>query len=110
MSLSSSEFAVRSAFGDNGFSVAFECAGAETAVNDLLARIDKGGTVVAVALYGQRPKVDMSMVTEHQLAVLGSLMYQKPDYLQTVAWLAEGKIRTAPLESRHFPFAQYPEA
>jgi len=102
--------AAKRAFGDGGFDVACECAGAEGPLNDILELIDKGGTIVQVGLYGSVPRVNLSLVGEHELTIIGSLMYRKPDYEQAVAWIAERRLQVEPLDSHHVPFAQYAEA
>jgi 2-desacetyl-2-hydroxyethyl bacteriochlorophyllide A dehydrogenase len=103
--------AVRRVFGADGwFDTAFECAGAEGPLNDVLRLIEKGGTIVQVGLYGQMPRAHLSLVSEHELRILGSLMYRRPDYEQAVRWVADGSIVLAPLESRHFAFADFAEA
>ena len=98
------------AFGQAGFDLAFECAGAEKPVNDVILHIQKGGTIVQVGLYEERPRIDMSRVGEHELRIVGSLMYKRPDYEKAVAWIAEGRLRLEPLESRHFALTDYADA
>ncbi len=102
--------AVARVFGEDGFDLAFECAGAEDAFAQVVRAIEKGGTIMAVGLFQQKPRVHMSMVCEHELSLLGTLMYQKTDYEQAARWIHEGLIRTEPLDSRHFPFERYAEA
>lgn len=98
------------AFGPAGFDVAFEVAGAEASLASLVAGLGKGGTLVVVGVYGEKPRVDMSVVCEHELAVMGSMMYRHEDWEQAVQWMASGAVQTAPLVSRHFAFEQYEEA
>ena len=97
-------------FGEDGFDLAFECAGAEDAFAQLVEAIEKGGTIMAVGLFQEKPRVHMSMVCEHELSLVGTLMYQKTHYEQAVRWIAEGRIRTEALDSRHFPFERYADA
>jgi L-iditol 2-dehydrogenase/threonine 3-dehydrogenase len=52
----------------------------------------------------------MGFLGEHELNVLGSMMYRHEDYLEAVDWTAKGIIKTEPLISKHFPFEQYHEA
>ncbi|HWO09227.1 MAG TPA: hypothetical protein VNN80_07095, partial [Polyangiaceae bacterium] len=42
--------------------------------------------------------------------IVGTLMYQRPDYEQAVAWIASGDIITEPLMSEHFPMERYIDA
>ncbi len=102
--------AVADAFGNAGFSVAFEVAGAESSLSSLVAGIDKGGTVVAVAVFGERPPLDMSVICEHELNLTGTMMYRHDDWLTAVEWMAAGSIKVEPLITRHFSFEEYAAA
>jgi len=102
--------AAERAFGADGFDLAVEVSGAEASLASLVAEIGKGGTLLVVGVYGEKPRVDMSVVCEHELTVLGSMMYRHEDWEQAVRWIASGDVKTEPLVSKHFPFDQYAEA
>jgi len=97
-------------FGPDGYDVAIEVAGVEESLASLVAGIGKGGTVLIVGVYGEKPRVDMSVVCEHELTVAGSMMYRHEDWEQAVKWIAAGDVRTEPLVSKHYPFEQFPDA
>jgi len=102
--------AVKREFGADGFDLAVEVAGVEESLSSLVAEIGKGGTVLIVGVYGEKPRVDMSVVCEHELDVKGSMMYRHEDWVQAVEWIASGGVVTEPLVSKHFAFEAYPEA
>ena len=102
--------AVGRAFGDGGFDVAFECVGVEDTLAQAVNAIDKGGRIVVLGVFGEKPRIDMSVVGEHELSLVGTLMYRQEDYEQAVRWIAEGGIQTEPLDSKHFPFERYADA
>lgn len=97
-------------FGDRGFDLAFECVGVEATLTAATENLAKGGTLVVVGVFGDRPRMDMGLVQDRELKVLGTLMYQRPDYEQAVAWIASGDIVTEPLMSEHFPMDRYLDA
>jgi len=97
-------------FGDDGFDVGIDAAGVEASITELVAAIRKGGTVLILAVFEDKPPMDLSVICEHELTVRGSMMYRKEDYEQAVRWIADGSICLAPLESRHFPFEQFLDA
>ena len=101
---------VKEVFGIEGFDVAFECAGVEVSLDAAIQNIQKGGDIVVVGVYGARPCVDMSVVGDRELSLIGTLMYQQSDYEQAVEWVADGSMITEPLVTGHFPFEQYEEA
>jgi 2-desacetyl-2-hydroxyethyl bacteriochlorophyllide A dehydrogenase len=97
-------------FADDGFEVGIEAAGVEASLSSLISAVGKGGTVLIVGVYGELPKVDMSVVCEHELTMKGSMMYRHEDWSQAVEWIASGELKTSPLDSKHFSFEDYPAA
>jgi L-iditol 2-dehydrogenase/threonine 3-dehydrogenase len=102
--------AVRRVFGEEGFQVGIEAAGAQGAVTDLIAGVENGGTVIIVGVFEENPVVNMGFLGEHELNVLGSMMYRHEDYVEAVEFIAEGKLITTPLITSRFPFEQYLDA
>jgi len=99
--------AVEKEFGADGFEVGVEVAGVESSLSSLVSGVGKGGTVLIVGVYGELPKVDMSVVCEHELTMKGSMMYRHEDWVQAVEWIASGELKTEPLDSKHFSFEDY---
>ena len=102
--------AVERAFKGEGFQVAFEAVGAQAALTDLIAGVENGGTVIIIGVYVNNPVVNMGFLGEHELNVLGSMMYRHEDYLEAIDLIARGAIKTAPIITQHFPFEQYHDA
>jgi 2-desacetyl-2-hydroxyethyl bacteriochlorophyllide A dehydrogenase len=97
-------------FGADGFEVGMEVAGVESSLSSLVAAIGKGGTLLIIGVYGDKPQVDMSVVCEHELNIKGSMMYRHEDWVQAVKWIDSGEVITEPLVSEHFAFANYLDA
>jgi len=95
--------ASRRAFGAAGFDVALECAGAE-------ASIAKGGRIVVVGVFGEKPRVDLGLVQDRELTLVGTLMYRREDYEEAVRLIEAGKILTDPLDTGHFRLDDYAAA
>jgi L-iditol 2-dehydrogenase len=102
--------ASRRVFGEHGFDLAFECVGVEATLTAATESLAKGGTLVVVGVFGERPRMDLGLVQDRELRVFGTLMYQRPDYEQAVAWIASGDIVTEPLMSEHFSMDRYLDA
>ena len=101
---------VKDFFGDAGFQAGFEAAGVQASLDVLMAHVEKGGDIVILGVYSENPTVNMYYLGEHELNVFGSMMYRKEDYEEAVAKISAGKIKTAPLITRHFPFEKYLDA
>ena len=101
------ENASKRVFGEDGFDLAFECVGVEPTLTAAVACIGKGGAIVIVGVFPQKPCVDVAMIGDHELSVIGSLMYKYEDYQRAVELIASGHVVTPPLESNHFPLSDY---
>ena len=104
------EEGIKSCFGEEGFQVGFEAAGAQATLDYLMANVEKGGDIVILGVYGKNPTVNMFYLGEHELNVFGSMMYRHEDYEEAVSMMASGQITTEPLITKHFPFGEYLEA
>ncbi|HEY9595820.1 MAG TPA: zinc-binding dehydrogenase [Spirochaetia bacterium] len=102
--------ASRKTFGEDGFDVLFEAVGNAATMDQAITTIGKGGTIVVVGVFGTKPQVDMARVGEHELLMIGSMMYRQEDYRTAVEWMARGAVSTKPLESEHFPLERYADA
>jgi L-iditol 2-dehydrogenase/threonine 3-dehydrogenase len=102
--------AVKRAFDGEGFQVAFEAVGVQAALTDLIGQVENGGTVIIIGVYVKNPVVNMGFLGEHELNVLGSMMYRHEDYVETVDFISKGVIKTAPLITQHFAFEKYHDA
>lgn len=102
--------ALNEIFGDEGFSVGFEVAGVEVSVRSLMELIEKGGDVIIVGVHAKDPAISMFYLGEHELNLIGSMMYRHEDYLKAVEEIEAGRIKLEPLISNRFPFEQYDEA
>ncbi len=101
---------VRRVFGEAGYSIGLECAGVEGAMDDIIQTVAKGGRIMTVGVFAGKPQVDLSVVGDRELSLVGTLMYRKDDYEQAVEWVAAGAVAVNPLFTTHFPFEQYREA
>lgn len=97
-------------FGEEGFDVAFEAVGVEATMEAAVDAIQKGGTIVVLGVFGEKPRIDMSVVGDRELSIIGTLMYKHDDYLKAVDLIASGDVITGPMVTRHFPFEGYPDA
>jgi len=98
---------IKSYFGNEGFQVGMEAAGAQVSLDNLMANVEKGGDIVILGVYAKNPSVNMFYLGEHELNVFGSMMYRHQDYEEAVDMIEKGKIILDPLISKHFQFEEY---
>jgi L-iditol 2-dehydrogenase/threonine 3-dehydrogenase len=104
------EEGIRALFGDDGYQVGFEAAGAQASLDALMKNVEKGGEIVILGVYSSNPVVNMYYLGEHELNVYGSMMYLHEDYEQAAEMISSGKIVTTPLLTKSFPFEKFKEA
>ena len=104
------DVAAKRVFGDEGFDVAFEAVGVEATMDAAVANIEKGGRIVVLGVFGEKPRIDMSIVGDREQTLIGTLMYKHEDYIEAVKFIASGDVITEPLVTKHFPFEEYSDA
>jgi L-iditol 2-dehydrogenase len=97
-------------FGKDRADVIFECVGSETTINQTATVARKGSTIVVVGVFGEIPSFNMGLVQDHELNLIGTLMYQKKDFLRSIELINAGKLNIEELITNSFPFDAYLEA
>lgn len=101
---------IKTVFGDEGYQVGFEVAGVESSIQSLMETIEKGSTIVVVAVFAKDPQLSMFYLGEHELSLIGTMMYRHEDYEKAVEEVAKGTINLEPLISDRFSLEEYDAA
>jgi L-iditol 2-dehydrogenase len=102
--------AIEEAFGADGADIVYECVGIEATIASAIRVARKGSRIVVGGVFGERTCVDMAYVQDHELELVGSLMYRRPDFIEAVRLLDEKLIRGLPLVTHRFPLDRAAEA
>jgi L-iditol 2-dehydrogenase len=102
--------AVREAFEPDGADAILECVGVEETVGQAISLARKGTDIVVVGVFGERPRLDIGLVQDKELRLIGTLMYKAEDYRDAIDLVRSGRVNLKPLMTQHFPFEQYPDA
>lgn len=102
--------AVKELFGDEGYQIGFEVAGVESSIRSLMATVEKGSDIVVVAVFAKDPALSMFHLGEHELRLVGSMMYRHEDYLTAIDFVNRGVVNLKPLVSNRFAFEEYDDA
>lgn len=97
-------------FGARKADLILECVGVEATINDAVQNARKGTTIVVVGVFGKKPQVDLGLVQDRELSLVGTLMYQKADYERAVALIGSGAMTLDPLITHRFSFNRYLDA
>lgn len=99
--------AMLEAFGPDKADVIYECAGTDITMDQAIQNARKGSTIILVAVFGKKATVDLAVLNDHELTLDTSMMYRHEDYVDAIRLVEEGKIKLAPLQTRHFAFEDY---
>ncbi len=102
--------AIQRVFGPDKADLILECVGAQDTITQAVANARKGSTIVVVGVFGKKPVVDLGLVQDRELNVLGTLMYQKTDYEKAIELVAQDLVHLDPLITHRFQFDQYLDA
>lgn len=94
-------------FGKNRADAMLECVGVQGTIEQAIKAARKGTDIIVVGVFGEKPKVDLGLVQDKELRLIGTLMYREEDYYTAIDLIQSGKIKLAPLISNYFPFKEY---
>jgi L-iditol 2-dehydrogenase len=104
------EHAIAQHFGPDRADLILECVGSEVTINQAIHNARKGSTIVVIGVFGKKPTADIGLLQDHELSLVGSLMYKNSDYEKAIELVSRGKINLNNLISAKFPFKDYLEA
>lgn len=87
-----------------------ECVGADLTIEQAVLLARKGTDIVVVGVFGTKPLVDLGVVQDRELRLIGTLMYQEKDFRTAIELIRQGKVDVTPLITDSFPFQDYPKA
>jgi L-iditol 2-dehydrogenase len=90
--------------------VIFECSGVEAGLKSAIISARKGSGIVVVAVYGSPPAVDMALVNEAELRLIGTARYNIDDFRTAIDLVGAGKVQLKPLITDRFDFYEYKQA
>jgi L-iditol 2-dehydrogenase len=84
-----------------------ECVGVQDTITQAIDNARKGTSIVVVGVFGKKPEVNLGLVQDRELSLVGTLMYQKRDYERAIELVAGGKLCLDEMITHHFPFSEY---
>ena len=97
-------------FGPDRADLILECVGVQETITQAIENARKGTTIVVVGVFGKKPEVDLGLVQDRELSLVGTLMYQKQDYERAIELVASGKLCLDTMITHRFPFKEYLKA
>jgi L-iditol 2-dehydrogenase len=67
-------------FGSDRADLILECVGTQDTITQAVSNARKGSTILVVGVFGKKPQVDLGLVQDREISLVGTLMYQRCDY------------------------------
>jgi len=104
------EKAVLNNFGPDRADMILECVGVEATISQAVSLARKGTTIVVVGVFAKKPVIDLGLVQDRELSMVGTLMYQKRDYIKAIELAGSDKLMLKNLITNTFSFSAYMDA
>ena len=93
-----------------GPDIVLECAGVEASIREAITVARKGTRIVVVGVFEESPRVELALVQDRELELVGTLMYRRDDFEEAVRLIAEGHVQVLGLITHRFPLAGLKES
>lgn len=97
-------------FGPDRADLILECVGVNSTIEQAISYARKGTDIIVVGVFGQKVNVDLGLVQDRELRLIGTLMYMEEDYIKAIEMIQQKKVNLKPLITNHFPFKDYLKA
>lgn len=98
------------AFGPDRADAILECVGVQDTMEQAITLARKGSDIIVVGVFAEKPALDIGLVQDKELKLIGTLMYKENDYHKAVELIQSNQIRLDPLITTHFAFERYAQA
>ncbi|WP_200329995.1 zinc-binding dehydrogenase [Leucobacter sp. L43] len=90
--------------------VVFDCVSREATVRLAIEMLEKGGTIMTVGVPSGPTTIDLELIQDREIALLGNLMYVREDVEAAIALLRERRLPLDELITGVFPLDQAQQA
>ena len=98
-------------FGKNGADIWFECVGSGPTINQAINLARRSTTIVMVGVVPSNQVIEnMAYIQEHELTVIGCLIYNRADFAKAINMFKEGKINKDAVITHRYHFTDAAEA
>ncbi len=95
---------------DGAADVIIECVGVDDTMTSAIMNARKGSDIIVVGVFAKPAMVDLGLVQDRELRLIGTAMYQECDFLTAVNLITENRVDTSPLVTHRFEFSDYLKA
>ncbi len=97
-------------FGHDKADCILDCAGVSASIDAAISNARKGSDIVVVAVFSKKESVDLGLIQDRELRLIGTLMYKKEDFLKAIDIIAKKQINIGILVTNTFGFDEFSDA
>jgi L-iditol 2-dehydrogenase len=98
-------------FGKNGADIWFECVGSGPTINQAINLARRSTTIVMVGVVPSNQVIEnMAYIQEHELTVIGCLIYNRADFARAINMFKDGKLNKDAVITHRYNFTDAAEA
>ncbi len=97
-------------FGREKADLILECVGVNDTIESGITIARKGSDIIVVGVFSEKANIDLGLVQDRELRIIGTLMYKESDYKTAINLIDEDKVKLEPLITCHFDFQDYLQA
>ncbi len=101
---------VRKDYGAEGIDLVYDCVGTERTIFEAIQMARKGTKIILVGIPEKRIGVDLALVNDRELELIGSMMYVRKDFLTAKDLIESGKVKVKPLVTHYFKLKEVEQA
>ena len=93
---------IQEKYGKDGIDLIYDCVGIEETIFQAVEVARKGTKIMVVGVPEGKLKVDLSLVQDRELEIIGSLMYTRDDFTEALDLIQKRKIEVSSLVTHYF--------
>lgn len=93
---------IQEKYGRNEVDLIYDCVGIEETISQAIQIARKGIRIMVIGVPEERIKVDLSLIQDRELEIVGSLMYVREDFKAAIDFIQKEKLKVKPLVTHHF--------
>lgn len=97
---------IEEAFGPHRADVVIECVGVAATVRDAIRIARKGTRIVVAGVFEEEIPVNLGLVQDRELELVGTLMYHHDDFPSALRLIHTGQVRIDPFITHRYPLEQ----
>jgi L-iditol 2-dehydrogenase len=97
-------------FGPDGPEIVLECVGMNQTIDNAVTLARQGGRIVVVGVFGKNPTIDINLLQEKELRLIGIARYVIEDFETAIRLVENSQVKLAPLITHEFDIDDYLKA